>query len=172
MKHIQKPGRAMSIKSVASIFRYLYFDIPRTVQIVGGQALADANKTILSSALVNRSNSTNQVPYCLTGIDSATTAALHVSNFRVINIKLSSNLPSEIMRFCVKIKWLQRSVYVFKTFCVPFHGSMRIINQCLAIPIYYSHQTKPYIKILFLKPHLNHPGQRRVTQASTPYLQL
>ena len=23
-----------------------------------------------------------------------------------------------------------------------------------------------YISILFLKPHLNHPGQRRVTQAS------
>ena len=42
-------------------------------------------------------------------------------------------------------------------------------GQCLAIATHLSHQTKPYIKILFLKNHLNHPGQCRVTQASIYY---
>ena len=45
-------------------------------------------------------------------------------------------------------------------------GALRALeDKCLAIPTYFSHQTKPYIKILFLKPHLNHPRQRWVTQA-------
>ena len=59
------------------VFRYLYFDITRTMQIVGKNALAEANKTILSPALVDRSNSTNQIGFCLTGTVS-TTAALQV----------------------------------------------------------------------------------------------
>ena len=59
------------------VFRYLYFDITRTMQIVGKNALAEANKTILSPALVDRSNSTNQIGFCLTGT-VLTTAALQV----------------------------------------------------------------------------------------------
>ena len=35
-------------------------------------------------------------------------------------------------------------------------------GQCLAIPTYLNHQTKPCIKIIFFKSHLNRPGQRRV----------
>ena len=45
-------------------------------------------------------------------------------------------------------------------------GTCRALeDKCTAITTYFSHQTKPYIKILFLKPHLNHPRQRWVTQA-------
>ena len=44
-------------------------------------------------------------------------------------------------------------------------------GQCLAIPTYFTDPTKPYIKIIFLKNHLNHPRQRRVTQASLKYNQ-
>ena len=40
---------------------------------------------------------------------------------------------------------------------------------CLAIPTFFTHHTKSYIKILFLKPHLNHPRQPRVTQAGGKY---
>ena len=50
------------------------------------------------------------------------------------------------------------------------HRDRALEGRCLAIPTHLSHQTKPYIKILFLKNHLNHPGQCRVTQASTPYM--
>ena len=38
-------------------------------------------------------------------------------------------------------------------------------GQCLAISTCLSYQTKPYNYLLF-KPHLNHPGQCQVTQAS------
>ena len=38
-------------------------------------------------------------------------------------------------------------------------GARRALErQCLAISTYFTHHTKPYIEILFLKNHLNHPG--------------
>ena len=42
-------------------------------------------------------------------------------------------------------------------------GSHRALEgQCLDISAYMSHHTKPYISVIFLKPHLNHPGQHWV----------
>ena len=52
-------------------------------------------------------------------------------------------------------------------------GSHRALEgQCLDISTYMSHHTKPYISVIFLKPHLNHPGQHRVTMASLKYSNL
>ena len=60
-------------------FSYLYIDLPRAVQIIGGQALMSANQSIMSGALQNLSNSTNSVSFCLFGSSSTTaTAALQV----------------------------------------------------------------------------------------------
>ena len=53
----------------------------------------------------------------------------------------------------------------------PGRGCRALEGQCLAIP-----HTLVIILILtttyFLKLHLNHPGQRRVTQASTKYMRI
>ena len=45
--------------------RYLYFDIQRAVELIGGKALAEANNAVPNLTLADYSASKDKVPFCL-----------------------------------------------------------------------------------------------------------
>ena len=54
--------------------RYLYFDIQRAVELIGGKALAEASKAVPNLTLADYSASKDKVPFCL----GLPTTGLHV----------------------------------------------------------------------------------------------
>lgn len=64
--------------------RYLYFDIPRAIQVIGGSALAYANVSTPGTTLLDYSQPGKGVAFCLYGNGTPAVAKLQVEK---INLK-------------------------------------------------------------------------------------